>query len=211
MYCQVVGYASATIDRNVLDMELVTVDHQSGDAKNWRMTREERRRAGRKLKAKRVERGLKQIEVAEDPKLGISVGTLQAIENAWYQVRDTSFEKYARYFGTTITKLLTEDQPKLVGPHDPLLADLNEEHLDVARQYMRARKRVRTAIETLFAHPDEEHLTAILALAATFPTDTLIRLRRVLEAERDGAAILATVEAELKARAEPQPTPRKKG
>ena len=166
-------------------MELVTVDGVGGDAKNWRMTAEERQRAGRKLKARRVERGLKQLEVAADPKLGISIGTLQAIENASYAVRDTSYEKYARFFGTTVTKLLREDEPRSLTPADPLLKDLNEEHLEIARQYMRARKRVRAAIETILTHPDEEPLTAILARAATLTPELRAHLRHLLEGSED--------------------------
>lgn len=166
-----------------LCMELVAVDVLSIAPKNGRMTKEERKRIGRKLRALRTERGLDQVDVAADPKAdGISVGTLQAIEGAWYEVRDQNIEKYARFFGTSMTKLLKADEPKAVTASDPLLKDLNEEHLEIARSYMRARKRTRASIELLLNHPDEEHLTSVIIQLGKLSPDALAQLETVLAA-----------------------------
>lgn len=166
-------------------MELVAVDGSTGALKNGRMTKEERKRVGRKLRALRIERELDQVDVANDPKVEISIGTLQAIEGAWYDVRDTNIEKYARYFGTSVTKLLKADEPKTLSFTDPLLKDLNDEHLEVARSYMRARKRVRAAIELVLHHPDEERLTSIILKLDTRPPETLARIDALLSAAAD--------------------------
>jgi transcriptional regulator with XRE-family HTH domain len=165
-------------------MELVAIDGSGVATKNVRVTKEERVRIGRKLRALRVERGLDQAAIAADAKVGI--GTLQAIEGAWYDVRDHNIEKYARFLGTTLTKLLKADQPQVAAPSDPLLKDLNEEHLEIARSYMRARKRVRTCIELLLTHPAEEALTSLVMKLERFPADHLARIEGMLYVDPDG-------------------------
>jgi len=184
-YCQSLNYTPHTTEPKYLYMELVAVDGSTGAPKNGRMTKEERKRLGRKLRALRIERELDQVDVANDPKFEISIGTLQAIEGAWYEVRDTNIEKYARYFGTSVTKLLKADEPKTLTFTDPLLKDLNDEHLDIARSYMRARKRVRAAIELVLHHPDEERLTNIILKLETRSPETLARIDALLTAAAD--------------------------
>jgi hypothetical protein len=168
-------------------MELVAVDARGLPLKNGHMTKEERKRIGRKLRAMRTERGLDQVDVVSDAKAdGLSLGTLQAIESAWYEVRDVNIEKYARFFGTSATKLLKADEPKVVAATDPLLKDLHEEHLEVARSYMRARKRVRACVEVLLNdHPEEEHLTRLFMKLEKLPAERLARIEVVLGAEAD--------------------------
>jgi hypothetical protein len=145
-------------------MELLAVDASGQSPKNANVTVEELRIVGPKLRGMRVARGLKQADIPKDPKAnGLSLGTLQAIESAWYEVRDANVEKYARFLGTTREQLRQPDKPKTLTPTDPLLKDLNDEHLEIARRYMRARKRVRTAIELLLGdHPQEQQLTLLL-------------------------------------------------
>jgi len=171
-------------------MELVAVDSSGPDAKNVRVTHDERVRVGRKLRAMRIERGLDQVEVARDPKVGMSVGTLQAIEGAWYDVRDHNIEKYAQFFGTSLTKLLRAEKP--VAPTDPLLRDLNEEHLEVARHYMRARKRVRAAIELLLAQPTEQ-LSAVVLKLEGLSADRLTQIEAILSIDDRLATLLDRV------------------
>jgi transcriptional regulator with XRE-family HTH domain len=146
-------------------MQLLSVDALDAAAKNRPMTREERKRIGKKLRALRTERDLKQAQVVEGGKIGISLGTLQAIESNWYDVRDSNIEKYARVFGTSVTQLLKADEPKTVAPTDPRYVDLHEEHLDIARRYMRGRKRTRAAVELLLDQPEDALATLILTLA----------------------------------------------
>jgi transcriptional regulator with XRE-family HTH domain len=141
------------------------------------MTDAERQRIGRKLRALRIERGLDQIPAAE--KAGISVGTLQAIEiPKKHDVKDSNIEKYAQVFGTTVTKLLKADAAAL-SPTDPRLDDLNDEHLDIARSYMRAKRLPRQAIEVLLSHPaTEDALSAILLRLHALPPERVIELNR---------------------------------
>lgn len=168
-------------------MELVAVDLDGGGRKNGRMTKDERKRIGRKLRAMRTERGLDQLDVAQDPKSGISVGTLQAIESYWYDVRDTNIEKYARFFGKTTKQILQADEPRAVTPEDPLLEGLHEEHLEVARNYMKARKRVRAGVELLLAHhPQEEQLTCLLMKLERLPAERLAQIDAWISADPDG-------------------------
>jgi transcriptional regulator with XRE-family HTH domain len=158
-------------------MELVTVDSTRSESKNWRMTDAERERIGRKLRALRIERGLDQIPAAL--KAGLSVGTLQAIELNWYEVRDSNVEKYATIFGTTVKKLLRPEDT--LSPSDRRLEDLNDEHLDVARHYMRAKRLPRQAVEVLLSHPPaEEALAKIVLRLATLPPERIAELERWL-------------------------------
>jgi len=117
---------------------------------------EERSRVGRLLQDLRDDRELKQANIAET--IGCSVGTVQAIEyNKWKVDRDT-IEKYAAVFGTTVHGLLHPDAR--VQPSDPEVADLNREHLAIARGYMRAVKAVRTAVEVLLADQSRDRALA---------------------------------------------------
>jgi transcriptional regulator with XRE-family HTH domain len=141
------------------------------------MTDAERERIGRKLRALRIERGLDQIPAAE--KAGISVGTLQAIEKAKYEVRESNIERYALIFGTTLRKLVRPDEP--LSPTDPRLVDLNDEHLEIARSYMVAKRRPREAIDVLLSHPPaEEALISLLLRLATLPPERVHELDRWL-------------------------------
>ena len=159
-------------------MELVTVDTPGITPKNWRMTDAERERIGRRLKAIRIERGLDQIPAAE--KAGISVGTLQAIERnrQRHPVKDSNIEKYAQIFGTTIRKLLKSDE---AAPADPRVAEFNDEHIDVAWAYMRAKRMPRQAVEVMLSHPPfEEAMAAIVLRLATLPPERVHELGRWL-------------------------------
>ena len=180
---------------NPLHMELLTVDARDDRQKNVLVTVEELRIVGPKLRGMRVARRLKQSDVPKDPKAqGLKLGTLQAIESAWYGVRDVNVEKYARFFGTTRDQLLQPDKPKTLTPTDPLLKDLNDEHLDIARRYMRARKRVRTAIELLLSdHPQEQRLTLLLEHLERSTPEQLARVEAWVAAEDPIASLLERI------------------
>jgi transcriptional regulator with XRE-family HTH domain len=159
-------------------MELVTVDSTEIAPKNWRMTDAERGRIGRKLKALRIERGLDQIPAAK--KAGISVGTLQAIERNRQKnpVKEGNIDKYAQAFNTTARKLLRSDE---IAPTDPRLDDLNDEHLEIARSYMAAKRRPREAVEVLLSHPAaDDALARLLLRLATLPPERVQELDRWL-------------------------------
>jgi|KBSMisStandDraft_5_1062788.scaffolds.fasta_scaffold279034_2 hypothetical protein len=78
----------------------------------------------------------------------MSVGSVQAIEYNKWEVGIAKIERYAAVFGTTADRLL---HPEVLRPVDPQWQDLNEDHLMIARRYMKARTIVRTAVEVLLA------------------------------------------------------------
>jgi transcriptional regulator with XRE-family HTH domain len=118
-------------------------------------TPEERTRVGRELQRLRNEQHLKQDDIAD--RADMSVGCVQAIEYNKWEVGIAKIERYAALFGTTADRLL---YPKAMQPVDPLWRDLNDEHLAIARLYMKALKRVRTAVETLLTDEASARTTA---------------------------------------------------
>jgi transcriptional regulator with XRE-family HTH domain len=159
-------------------MELVSVDTPGEPPKNWRMTDAERARIGRKLKALRIGQGLDQIPAAK--KAGLAVATLQAIEanRQKHPVKDSNIEKYAQIFGASIRKLLKSDE---IAATDPRFAEFNEEHIDVAWAYMRAKRLPRQAVEVLLSHPlAEEAIARIVLRLATLPPERVQELDRWL-------------------------------
>jgi len=179
-------------------MKLVAVDAASLRPKNVRVTIDELRRVGRKLRGLRTERGLRQADVVADKKSGgLSIGTLQAIEGAWYEVRDTNVDKYARYFGTTREQLLADGPP--VAAADPLLDGLHEEHLDIARRWMRARNRVRAAVEHLLSSPaHEDQLAQLVLTLAGAPPERLALVAAWLATDERTLQLVERVRARLR-------------
>lgn len=176
-YCQARKYACLPVTHKSLTMELVSVDDSGQRPNNVRMTHDERVRIGLKLKSLRVEKGLDQAQLAEEKKLDISVGTVQAIENAKYEVKDSNIEKVARFFGTSLRKLLQPDGA-IIEPTNPLLKGLNDEHLEVARWYMQARKRTRELIDALMSRGDDARLTNIFLRVEQLPPESWPELEK---------------------------------
>lgn len=140
-------------------MKVVSVDGQHHGPDNVRMTMDERRRIGLALRALRVGRNLKQVDVAKKIK-GVSVGTLQAIESAWYEVKDSNIEAVARFYGTSLRKLL--EPPDAIAPTDPLFSKLRREHLEIAQAYKDAESPVRQLVATLLRDGSNEESLARL-------------------------------------------------
>ncbi len=79
----------------------------------------------------------------------MSIGCVQAIEYNKWDVGIAKIERYAAVFGTTADRLL---HPEVMQPLDPKWEDLNnDEHLAIARQYMKALKATRAAVEAILA------------------------------------------------------------
>jgi transcriptional regulator with XRE-family HTH domain len=138
------------------------------------LTDDERTRIGRTLQRLREDQDWDQRDIAS--KAEISVGTVQAIEYNKYKVLRDNIDKYAAVFGTTTHKLL-HPEPFTITSSDALLADLNREHLTIARGYMRAVKVVRAAVEILVA-PSADHFTEEIA-------EIVLTLKRASEGLRD--------------------------
>ena len=130
-------------------MDSISVDGGGFRRKTKRvLSADERRRLGKQLQRLRESHDMKQSQVAEQ--IGVATGTVQAAEYNKYNVNRDTLEAYAAVFGTTVPKLLQPEAP-MIPPSDPLLADLNREHLQIARRYMRAVKAVRAAVEFLLS------------------------------------------------------------
>ena len=111
---------------------------------------------GGKLRRLREEQGWKQKDVAE--KLGVSVGTVQSAETPKEtNVQRETLERYAGLFQTTVEKIL---HPELSGipSTDPLVRDLNRDHLLLANRYMRALDDSRAAVKILLGPTDTLYL-----------------------------------------------------
>ena len=181
------------IGKSLCPLTLAVDAAHAGTNNRREMTLEERQRVGKLLRARRIQDGLTQTEVAQRMRdagadVAISLGTLQAIEGAWYPVRDSNVERYALFFQTKVSTLLRADEPQPLLATDPLLQDLHEEHLLIARRYMHARKQTRAAVEHLIdpqADPNRGLLIAAIVLRlAGWSADGVIALHMAL----DGAA-----------------------
>jgi transcriptional regulator with XRE-family HTH domain len=112
---------------------------------------DERIRIGTGLRRRRESLGLDQKDIAQKGKLLVgtmAVGTVQAIEYGRRKVTREKIDVYAQVVGATVEELLN---PGTVQPTDPKWRDLNEDHLEIARLYMKARRSVRAAVEILLA------------------------------------------------------------
>jgi transcriptional regulator with XRE-family HTH domain len=164
-------------------MDSMSIDARPAPSKTKRVTEEERARVGRKLRARRIERAWDQRTIAE--KADLSIGTVQAIESHKYRVNVENIEKYAAAVDTSIQGLLNGDAPPVAAP-DPLLADLNREHLTIARRYMRALNAQRRAVDEVLLGPepvaaDVADVVLLLAQRATATPLLAYWTRLVLE------------------------------
>jgi transcriptional regulator with XRE-family HTH domain len=120
------------------------------------LTPDERPRIGAKLKGLRVERRLDQVDIAR--MADVSLGTIQMLERGTGRnVRWENLEKVAKALETSLAQLRT---PATGGRPDPLLADLNQEDIAIARAFHRAITDVRNAVVHMLAPiPEREAVT----------------------------------------------------
>lgn len=127
---------------------------------------EERTRVGRLLQRLRETHTprLRQADIAK--KLGCVIATVQNIEHNKHKVNRDTIEQYAAVFGMTAQQLL-QPESLMIAPSDSRYADLNHEHLQIARRYMRAVDAVRGAVKVLLSDNDaiaEEYAEALMGL-----------------------------------------------
>lgn len=154
-------------------MEFLSIDETGATLHTGRMpfTRRQQLVVGRRLRDLRLDRAWKQRDV--ETRARLSRGTLTAIERGTRQVTRGSLEKYAEIFHTTADAILHGETTH----QRTLTADLNEEHLGIARGYMKAKRKPRQAVEVILEERTGEDLAQILLvikeLAATHPLDVL--------------------------------------
>ena len=139
------------------------------------LTTEERTRVGGLLQERRGKQTQGQIA----KKLGCSISTVQNIEYNKVPVDRDTIEKYAALFGKTAHQLLNPEST-MIAPSDPRYVDLNHQHLQIARRYMRAVDEVRAAVRVLLSDND--------AVAEEF-ADLVLGLKRASDTARDPAGL----------------------
>lgn len=159
-------------------MDMTRIDVRGFRRKTSRVPQlspEERTRVGQLLRELRKAQTprVKQADIAK--KLGRAIGTVQNIEYNKHNVEQDTIEQYAAVLGTTTQQLLHPESTP-VNPSDPRFADLNREHLQIARRYMRAVDLVRGAVKLLLSDDD--------AIAEEY-AEALMGLKRLNDATRD--------------------------
>ena len=141
-------------------MRILTVDDYAQRAKNRPMNL---RDVGNRVRARRTEQRMTQMQLAEKARVGL--GTVQALEDAVNRKRPRqtspeNLQKIAKALDWQLDDLLTDN--KMIEPSNPLLKGLNDEHLEVAQWYMKARKKTRAHIDALMAHGEDDRITSLM-------------------------------------------------
>lgn len=164
-------------------MRLLAIDESRGRANNARMTDEERRHIGRRLRSLPVERGLTQADVARDRRVRIAIGTLQSIEGGRRESRDSKLEKVARFFDVTVEQL--RGPAETILPSDPRLIDLTDEALTIARAFLLASTAVRQRVHLLLTRGAQDRATRLAERLAALPEENLAGLEALLRAAEE--------------------------
>lgn len=164
-------------------MRLLTVDDYTHRANNQPMKLAE---VGERVRVFRLEKRWTQAALAK--KANVSLGTVQALEDAVNRSRprQTSPEKLqaiARALGKSVDDLIRDRG--VIEPSNPLLKGLNDEHLEIAQWYMRARKRTRELVDDLVAKPDDPRLIQLLLRIERLPTALLPQVEGWVESLTD--------------------------
>lgn len=115
------------------------VDASERGSKNDAMTKEELQQFAEALRTGRAKLNLNKMEFCK--KAGITPNTLRALERGAQHPNPETVNRIARLLGTT-APALTHGK-RAIAPNDPLLADLNDEDLEVAQYFHHAPMRVR--------------------------------------------------------------------
>lgn len=169
-------------------MRAIAVEDALRTMNNARMTHEERKRVGGKLRALRVERGLTQEALATDRKVRIAIGTLQSIESGARETRESKIEKVARFFGTSLSVLRAHGS---ITPSDPRLDKLRDEDLAVARAFHDASTGLRLRVRKLLNEGEPDRATLLAERLALLPDEILIGFEDLLRAEESKRVALS--------------------
>jgi transcriptional regulator with XRE-family HTH domain len=138
------------------------------------------KRAGKRVKAWRLEQGLDQVAFARHAR--ISVGCYQGFEGGARATRKKNLVKIAEAIGLTYEQLLAEDD-RTTTP-DPLLKDLRREDLRLAQQFHHADAASKHAIKAFFTAdlPEDvrEGIAVLLEQILQLTTDDLVELERLI-------------------------------
>ena len=139
------------------------------------------KRAGKRVKAWRLEQGLDQVAFATRAK--ISVGCFQGFEGGTRATRKKNLVKIATTIGLTYEQLLAEDDATTT-PADPLQKDLRREDYRLAQQYHHAGAASKHAIKAFFTAdlPEDvrEGIAVLLEQILLLTTDDLVELEQLI-------------------------------
>lgn len=105
---------------------------------------------GKRVKELRVRLGLTQEQIYE--KTGIAPNTLRGLEHGSMDTRPVKYQKLVEALGTTTEAIERTDQP--ITEDHPLLGGLNDQDLQIAQAYSRARTATRLRVERLLLSSD---------------------------------------------------------
>lgn len=153
-------YRELNIYANLLNIQPLSVDCHAQAGQNQPVNLGE---VGKRVRVRRVELELTQEELADKAKVGL--GTVQALEAAATRKkpRQTStpkLEKIAKALGYTLDALLKNKRD--VPPAHPLLVDLTDEDLLIARAYHHAKTPMRQRIAGLLRDGENEQSVALM-------------------------------------------------
>lgn len=159
-------------------MRVVRIDDAGHRQNNLPMTKDERKKIGSRLRAMRIEKTWNQEDVARRAK--VAIGTVQSVEGAWREVRDSNVEKVAKVFGTSVRELL--QSVDTITHADPLLERLNREDLAVARHYHDAPTPLRQlTLRLLRSEIEHDRVAAIVVRLTQVSPELLLRLEDLIE------------------------------
>jgi len=115
------------------------VDAPGGRPKNGSMTKEQLQQFAETLRTGRAKLDLNKSEFCQQA--GITPNTLRALERGAQHPNPETIDRLARLLGTTAPALTSGK--RAIDTSDPLLADLNDEDLEVAQAFHHAPMRVK--------------------------------------------------------------------
>lgn len=115
------------------------IDEPVRGSKNGAMTPEQKQQFAEILRTGRAKLNLNKVDFCK--KAGITTNTLRALERGVQDPGQRTIDRIAAILGTTPAALTTGKRP--IDTSDPLLADLNDEDLEVAQAFHHAPMRVK--------------------------------------------------------------------
>jgi transcriptional regulator with XRE-family HTH domain len=122
-----------------LRVEPFGVDASEPGSKNGGMTPEQLQQFAETLRTGRAKLDLNKVDFCK--KAGITTNTLRALERGAQDPSQRTIDRIARMLGTTPSSLTSGK--RAIDTSDPLLADLNDEDLEVAQAFHHAPMRVK--------------------------------------------------------------------
>jgi transcriptional regulator with XRE-family HTH domain len=127
------------MESTALRIQPFGVDAPQNGSKNGWMTKEQLQQFAEEVRKGRARLNINKVDFAKRAK--IAPNTLRALERGVQQPNQETIDKIARILGTTAQSLTHGKRP--IDAADPLLADLNDEDLEVAQAFHHAPMRVK--------------------------------------------------------------------